>query len=105
MIFLKFWFGLVVRYRLSRRQRIERPSFSLVRHLIRSRFFLFAHRFTLSPRGQNLINHPLLSRRQVRPYAWSTPRGGTGPSCDGLTSALAIRLLASVPFQWISSDQ
>src|SRR5665213_2434283 len=49
VVFLKFWFGLAVRYRLPRCRRMERPSLSLLRELIQSRFFLFSHRFALTP--------------------------------------------------------
>ena len=48
VVFLKFWFGLAVRYRLPRCRRMEGPSLSLLRELIQSRFS-FSHRFVLTP--------------------------------------------------------
>jgi hypothetical protein len=52
VILLEFWLGLTVRYRLSRRQRIERPSLGLVRDLLFGGSFRFDHlAFTFSPRS------------------------------------------------------
>jgi hypothetical protein len=50
VILLEFWLGLTVRYRLSRRQRIESPSIGFVRDLSCGGSLRFDHlAFTFSP--------------------------------------------------------
>jgi hypothetical protein len=54
VVCLKFWLGLMVRYRLPQRQRIESPSIGLVRDLLLGRslrfdHFAFAFPFAFSP--------------------------------------------------------
>jgi hypothetical protein len=68
VVLLEFWLGLTVRYRLSRRHRIESPSIGLVRDLLFGGSLRFDHCFSPSALGEGLGKLPKsdgrLQRRQ-----------------------------------------
>jgi hypothetical protein len=78
VVLLEFWLGLTVRYRLSRRHRIESPSVCLVRDLLRGGSLRLDHfPFAFWPGSEGPVSVSAFTARRFRSASRSrAPFGG-----------------------------